>query len=146
ETSYLDNNRLIALSIDAADVVSLYMLLLLYRQLVHSQHFKTDVSDTDLTTLKREIRDIAPPELGYCFLRTSENNTAVPNDDNNDSDDDNSNNGDDDDDDRKRRTTDSQLRRDVILHVAMRAKAAQDRSPTPPSSPLEHVPDNRMVK
>lgn len=75
ETSYLDSARLLLLSTDAADATALYMYLLLYRQLVCSessaQHTTPQealkVDESDLLNLKKEIRDIGSSHLGYCF-------------------------------------------------------------------------------
>ena len=71
ETLYLDHVRLTTLRNDAADFTTLYMLMMLYRQLVHSGSTpagpKVAVSPDDLAALKKEIWEIGPTRLGYCF-------------------------------------------------------------------------------
>ncbi|EKM51529.1 uncharacterized protein PHACADRAFT_186985 [Phanerochaete carnosa HHB-10118-sp] len=71
ETLYLDHIRLTTLRNDAADFTTLYMLMMLYRQLVHSGSTpagpKIAVSSDDLAALKKEIWEIGPARLGYCF-------------------------------------------------------------------------------
>lgn len=71
ETLYLDHVRLTTLRNDAADFTTLYMLMMLYRQLVHSGSTtagqKVTVSTDDLSALKKEIWEIGPARLGYCF-------------------------------------------------------------------------------
>ncbi|THH01559.1 hypothetical protein EW026_g1171 [Hermanssonia centrifuga] len=73
ETLYLDHARLNTLRTDAADFTSLYMLLMLYRQLVHSSPRKdgsrTVVKQDELLALKKEIWEIGPAHLGHCFMR-----------------------------------------------------------------------------
>ncbi|KDQ62422.1 hypothetical protein JAAARDRAFT_30329 [Jaapia argillacea MUCL 33604] len=71
ETLYLDHSRLLVLSKDAADLAALYMLFLLYRQLIYSDAGarRIKIDDDELVTLKKEIWDIGPPRLGYCFSR-----------------------------------------------------------------------------
>lgn len=77
ETLYLDNNRMLLLSSDAADATALNMLLLLYRQLVLSENSSSGsstpphkLSDADILKMKREIRDISGTfRLGTCFAR-----------------------------------------------------------------------------
>ncbi|EKM60401.1 uncharacterized protein PHACADRAFT_132934 [Phanerochaete carnosa HHB-10118-sp] len=71
ETLYLDHTRLTTLRNDAADFTTLYMLMMLYRQLVHSGSTPAGpgiaVSSDDLAAFKNEIREIGPARLGYCF-------------------------------------------------------------------------------
>lgn len=73
ETLYLDHNRLTTFTNDAADYVALYMLLMLYRQLVFSgtcgphDSAKGGVKLDELLKLKKEIWEIGPPHLGTCF-------------------------------------------------------------------------------
>jgi hypothetical protein len=74
ETLYLDHVRLSTLRNDAADLSSLYMLLMLYRQLVHSGATtpgspKVAVTQDQLLALKKEIWQIGPARLGICFTR-----------------------------------------------------------------------------
>ena len=72
ETLYLDHIRLTTLRNDAADFATLYMLLMLYRQLVHSGSTqqvssKVTLSPDDFLALKKEIWEIGPARLGLCF-------------------------------------------------------------------------------
>ncbi|KAL0069754.1 Protein SOSEKI 1 [Marasmius tenuissimus] len=72
ETLYLDHTRLKNLTKEIGDVVALYMLLLLYRQLLYSSDWSDDcsrrrvavkVDDTDLAKLKNEIQAIGSARL-----------------------------------------------------------------------------------
>ncbi|KAH9936309.1 T-complex protein 11-domain-containing protein [Fomitopsis serialis] len=69
ETLYLDQARISNYSKDAADFAALYMLLLLYRQLVLSgqQQGHVRLSPDDLLKLKKEIWEVGPTHLGLCF-------------------------------------------------------------------------------
>ncbi|EIN12618.1 Tcp11-domain-containing protein [Punctularia strigosozonata HHB-11173 SS5] len=71
ETLYLDHSRMVVLSADAADLTSLYMLLMLYRQLVFSSSSKAvpkvAVTDAELQRVKKEIWEVGPSRVGYCF-------------------------------------------------------------------------------
>jgi hypothetical protein len=73
ETLYLDHSRMILLSADAADLTAQYMLLMLYRQLVFSSSPKDGVApraavtDAELQRVRKEIWEIGPSRLGYCF-------------------------------------------------------------------------------
>ena len=79
ETLFLDYGRLTTLSTDAADFTALYMLLMLYRQLVHShlhrlprsqaQPQASAVSTEELVRLKKEIWEIGPAHPGLCFMQ-----------------------------------------------------------------------------
>ncbi|KAI0699079.1 T-complex protein 11-domain-containing protein [Cytidiella melzeri] len=79
ETLYLDHLRLGTLKNDAADFTALYMLLMLYRQLVHSGSSSTTtredkasaVTTDDLLALKKEVWEIGPARLGWCFAKSS---------------------------------------------------------------------------
>ena len=86
ETLYLDTARVTLLAADAADLTALYMLLMLWRQLVFwtpatgeiaSQN--TDVfppygrdtprlEDWEVDRVKREIWEVGPRRIGSCFL------------------------------------------------------------------------------
>lgn len=136
ETLYLDHSRLHVLSKDAADLTALYMLLMLYRQLVHSDSGArtkaAKLDDADLVKIKREIWDIGPHRIGYCFSREwhdrgkpSASSGAKG----------------------KERAVEGQdadwvkwhsCMRDVILQVAMRATAARNPGSSP-SAPDEHL-------
>ncbi|KZT73798.1 Tcp11-domain-containing protein [Daedalea quercina L-15889] len=69
ETLYLDQARISNYSKDAADFAALYMLLLLYRQLILSgqQQGHTRLALDDLLKLKKEIWEVGPTHLGLCF-------------------------------------------------------------------------------
>ena len=78
ETLFLDVARLGICTTDAVDLTAIYMLLLLYRQLVFSEvslsardskgSASRRVAEAELITLKSEIWAIAPPRLGSCFI------------------------------------------------------------------------------
>ncbi|KAI0269816.1 T-complex protein 11-domain-containing protein [Gloeopeniophorella convolvens] len=75
ETLFLDHSRLIQLTKDAADVTSVYLLLMLYRQLLVSSHQgaaprrDVHIEDIDMQAIKKEILELAPRNVGRCFLR-----------------------------------------------------------------------------
>lgn len=77
ETFFLDYGRLATLGTDAADFTTLYMLLMLYRQLVHSHLHRrlpaaaraAPVTNDELLQLKKEIWEIGPSHLGLCFMQ-----------------------------------------------------------------------------
>ncbi|KAI0345793.1 Tcp11-domain-containing protein [Trametopsis cervina] len=76
ETLYLDHLRLTTLRNDAADYTALYMLLMLYRQLVHTgASAKTNkapvITTDDMLALKKEMWEIGPSRLGLCFVKGS---------------------------------------------------------------------------
>ncbi|KNZ80976.1 Protein SOK1 [Termitomyces sp. J132] len=125
ETIYLDSTRLAVLSADAADVTAIYMFLLLYRQLVHSELNDSSISpqekieDGDLLRLKTEIRDIGSARLGYCF------SSRLVSDDVESS-------------REKDLERERNAKQDIVLQVAKRAKEA--RSPSAPSSPNGSTP------
>jgi hypothetical protein len=129
ETTYLDGARLLVLSGEAADATAMYMFLLLFRQLVCSDPSDPTlkVSDAQLTSLKKEIRDISSSHLSQCFNQGS-----------NSSDSDNE--------------KWAKIRQDIVLQIAMRAKEAGSRSPQTSSSQsgvspsLASAPDERMLK
>jgi len=78
ETLYLDVARLGIYATDAVDLTAIYMLLLLYRQLVFSETSRAGwdgrgkasrkIVEAELVKLKSEIWAIAPPRLGSCFI------------------------------------------------------------------------------
>jgi hypothetical protein len=77
ETLFLDHSRLIQLTKDAADVTSVYLLLMLHRQLLVSSYQdsttpRRDINpeDVDMQLIKKEILELAPRNIGRCFLRT----------------------------------------------------------------------------
>jgi hypothetical protein len=82
DTAYLDHNRLILLSANAADITAMHLFLLLYRQLLFSQHNDTTsaasvlslpkIDETDLMKMKAEIRDIGTARIGQCFFEDDE--------------------------------------------------------------------------
>ncbi|TFK52540.1 Tcp11-domain-containing protein [Heliocybe sulcata] len=135
ETLYLDHSRLHVLSKDAADLTALYMLLMLYRQLVHSdsgigsKNYAAKMDDAELVKIKREIWDIGPHRMGYCFSREwhergkpSQSVISSAEADDQDS----------------QWVKWHSCMRDVILQIAMRATAARNPS-SPPTSPDEHM-------
>lgn len=94
ETLWLDHTRLSVLSTDAADLTAVYMMLMLYRQSVHSSQSaassvpvagmgsgagnaarpapgaaKIQIRDWELGRVKREIWQVGPQRLGWCFFR-----------------------------------------------------------------------------
>jgi hypothetical protein len=76
ETLFLDHSRLIQLTKDAADVTSVYLLLMLHRQLLVSSYQDSTIprrqinpEDVDMQLVKKEILELAPRNLGRCFLR-----------------------------------------------------------------------------
>jgi hypothetical protein len=81
ETFSLDVARLGIYTTDAVDLTAIYMLLLLYRQLVFSETSRAGwdrkgkagrkIVEAELAKLKSEIWAIAPPRLGSCFIPES---------------------------------------------------------------------------
>ncbi|KAI0657432.1 T-complex protein 11-domain-containing protein [Cubamyces menziesii] len=78
ETFYLDYGRFGTLSTDAADFTALYMLLMMYRQLVHAPASSraasprakaAAVAPDALARLKKEIWEIGPAHPGLCFMQ-----------------------------------------------------------------------------
>ncbi|KAH9891640.1 T-complex protein 11-domain-containing protein [Cubamyces lactineus] len=78
ETFYLDYGRFGTLSTDAADFTALYMLLMMYRQLVHAPAASraasprakaAAVAPDALARLKKEIWEIGPAHPGLCFMQ-----------------------------------------------------------------------------
>ncbi|KAG9103836.1 hypothetical protein FRC06_007648 [Ceratobasidium sp. 370] len=77
ETLYLDHARLAGLTADAADLGVLYMLLMLFRQLVFSspasgasgsgRRKPIVLEDSVVDRVKREIWEVGPARLGLCF-------------------------------------------------------------------------------
>ncbi|KAG6816302.1 hypothetical protein H0H87_007134 [Tephrocybe sp. NHM501043] len=133
ETVYLDNTRLAVLSADAADLTAIYMFLLLFRQLIHSESGDspispqdlTKVEDADLIRLKAEIRVIGSARLGYCFSSRLASEEV-------------------DSEREKELERERSAKQDIVLQVAKRAKEA--RSPSAPSSPIGDVPEEPMVQ
>lgn len=95
ETLWLDQTRMSVLSTDAADLTAVYMLLMLYRQMAHvsptspssppsrsnypsssssangnsvSPKPKIDIKEWELARVKREIWEVGPARLGWCFF------------------------------------------------------------------------------
>jgi hypothetical protein len=143
ETSFLDSARLATLSTEAADATAMYMFLMLYRQLVFfdpsprrgASRELPKVTESDLSLLKTEIRDIASCRIGYCFTRPlpdeetcAEGSTKKAND--------------------KEWKRWQKGARDVVLQIAMRATEAQNRAKTSSTDrPIIHPqPDDRMVQ
>lgn len=160
ETTYLDNKRLTHLNADSANAVALSMFLLLYRQLVHSEcgeQHTPKIDESELLKLKKEIQDLAAPyPLGYCFTRRCRagevGSSALQGNYNRNEEDEKW----------------DRVEQDIVLQVTMRAKEARsgsgsgahsttrsrsrshsssgnETSPSPPSSPVEHAPDERTL-
>ncbi|KAG5648312.1 hypothetical protein DXG03_004884 [Asterophora parasitica] len=136
ETAYLDSTRLALLGADAADATAMYMLLLLYRQLVHSESSDCQVSpqdlsrlqDADIMRLKTEIRDIGSTRLGYCFSsRLLSDELDSP---------------------REKELEKKRIaKQDIVLQVAKRAKEVRRHTATSPQplQPSCEAPDEHMV-
>lgn len=128
ETTYLDGARLLVLSGEAADATAMNMSLLLFRQLVFSDpsDHTLKVSDAQLASLKKEIRDIASSHLSHCFSQASGSDSE--------------------------NEKWAKIRQDIALQIAMRAKEAQTSHLRPSNSqsgvslPLASAPDERMLK
>lgn len=123
ETTYLDGARLLVLSGEAADATAMYMFLLLFRQLAFSDpdptacgdpSFRVVVTDAQLASLKKEIRDISSGHLGHCFAQVGDG-------------------------DGERWAT---IRGDIVLQIAMRAKEARSSSTPLSSSPRTRNPES----
>ena len=139
ETTYLDNARLLVLSAYAGDATALYMFLLLYRQLVFSelggQHHTTHkIEESELIKLKKEIRDIG----GCCLSREKASDGVDTSKSKQDG---------------KEGDKWRDVKQDIILQIAMRAKEAQtrvkSRTPTSPldeRSPIGQAPNERMLR
>lgn len=75
---FLDVARLGIYTTDAVDLTAIYMLLLLYRQLVFSETSRAGwdgkgkasrkIVEAELVKLKSEVWAVAPPRLGSCFI------------------------------------------------------------------------------
>ncbi|KAG1745915.1 T-complex protein 11-domain-containing protein [Suillus paluster] len=121
ETTYLDGARLLVLSGEAADATAIYMFLLLFRQLVFSDPCDPTlkVSEPQLASLKKEIRDISSSHLGHCFNQGSDSDNEKW----------------------------AKIRQDIVLQIAMRAKEARTSTRLDGVSPsLASAPDERMLK
>lgn len=145
ETTFLDSARLVVLSTEAADATAMYMFLMLYRQLVFfeaspqqsTSKILPRVTESDLSQLKAEIRDIASCRLGYCFTRVSvDEKTSVEGADKNSKED-------------KEWQKWQKTAQNIVLQIAMRATQAQNRAKSPSSSTDTYSvvqPDDRMLK
>jgi len=89
ETLYLDTGRVALLAADAADLTALYMLLMLWRQLVFWKPTGGEDSkdgevfpryargtprldDWEVDRVKREIWEVGPRRIGSCFFFSNE--------------------------------------------------------------------------
>jgi len=125
------------------------MFLMLYRQLVFFDlsprrgvlRELPKITESDLSQLKTEIRDIASCRLGYCFTRPLPDEEETCGEGS------------------AKKTNDKEWKRwqkgarDAVLQIAMRATEAQNRAKTSSSSssstdrPIPHQqPDDRMVQ
>ncbi|KAG8907607.1 hypothetical protein FRB99_003302 [Tulasnella sp. 403] len=66
ETLYLDHARLNSYVNDAADLLGLYMLIMLFRQLT-TVSASSGVEDWEIDRVKREVWEVGPSRLGLCF-------------------------------------------------------------------------------
>ncbi|OSX59836.1 hypothetical protein POSPLADRAFT_1092821, partial [Postia placenta MAD-698-R-SB12] len=135
ETLYLDHARLLTFTTDAGDFTALYMLLMLYRQLVFSGSSppsdiaRAYVKVDELMKLKKEIWEIGPAHLGHCFqgARGASKETGDKTD-----------------------TESTKWRSemsDVVLQITMRATDARSGS-TSSAQGLSHTrtPDEQLIK
>ena len=144
ETLFLDYGRLTTLSTDAADFTALYMLLMLYRQLVHShlhrlprsqaQPQASAVSTEELVRLKKEIWEIGPAHPGLCFMQHRPRSSGGSGSGSGSSSRSSSRH------ERGDRDREAEMRRwrgeigDVVLQVTMRAAEPRAKPRSPPSS------------
>ena len=145
ETLYLDVARLGIYTTDAVDLTAIYMLLLLYRQLVFSETSRAGwngkgkasrkIVEAELVKLKSEIWSVAPPRLGSCFIPEARKLDCLGSSSRHDRD--RSEDGGERRDKKERsrtRTSRSELERwrkgirDVALHVAARSKDVEWRA------------------
>ncbi|KAG8735296.1 hypothetical protein FRC12_018147 [Ceratobasidium sp. 428] len=126
ETLYLDHARLAGLTADAADLGVLYMLLMLFRQLVFSNPSGATtrrkpivLEDSVVDRVKREIWEVGPARLGLCFSPGKEKEGGAEWD--------------------KWRAG----MRDVVLQVAVRAEEVRRGVQSTPESPV--LPDAQTL-
>lgn len=70
ETLYLDHARLTSYITDSADLLGLYMLIMLFRQLTTtgtSGAASVALEDWEIDRIKREVWEVGPSRLGLCF-------------------------------------------------------------------------------
>ncbi|KAG8887291.1 hypothetical protein FRB98_000277 [Tulasnella sp. 332] len=70
ETLYLDHARLASYINDASDLLGLYMLIMLFRQLTNagsSGAASVTLEDWEIDRIKREVWEVGPSRLGLCF-------------------------------------------------------------------------------
>lgn len=86
EALYLDQTRLLVLSTDASDLTALYMVLMLFRQLSFSRlqtksvatgKKAADIADWEIDRVKREIWEVGPARLGWCFFNGTSGATTT---------------------------------------------------------------------
>ncbi|KAG8966146.1 hypothetical protein FRC03_012471 [Tulasnella sp. 419] len=110
ETLYLDHTRLNSYVNDSSDLLGLYMVIMLFRQLVSSS--PTGVEDWEVDRVKREVWEVGPSRLGMCFdanwVEDDEGSVT-----------------------RKWKKGMG----DVVLQVAVRADQVRSRTTSPPSTP-----------
>ncbi|KAL0578628.1 Protein SOSEKI 1 [Marasmius crinis-equi] len=124
ETLYLDHTRLRNLTKEIGDVVALYMLLLLYRQLLHSSEWSDDcsrrrlnvkVEERDLMRIKNEIQAIGSARI---YANLNQSSASISPD-----------------------SVSRFVKEDMVLQVVMRAQEARCRiagSSSSPSSPMSY--------
>jgi hypothetical protein len=137
ETLFLDHSRLIQLTKDAADVTSVYLLLMLHRQLLVSSYQDPTIprreinpEDVDMHLIKKEILELAPRNIGRCFLRTRPSSDP--------------------------QSSQAEARelekwksgmQSVVLQIASRASEARRRSPSVfPSNPCLRAPEPHLLR
>ncbi|KAF9568781.1 Tcp11-domain-containing protein [Agrocybe pediades] len=82
ETMYLDKSRLVNLGQDAGELTGLYMMLLLFRQLVFTSPVpakKVQITKDDMSRMTQEIKDIAPVGFGNLLLSSARVNNGSDN-------------------------------------------------------------------
>ncbi|KAG9003244.1 hypothetical protein FRB93_011157 [Tulasnella sp. JGI-2019a] len=70
ETLYLDHARLASYINDASDLLGLYMLIMLFRQLTTTGSpgaASVALEDWEIDRIKREVWEVGPSRLGLCF-------------------------------------------------------------------------------
>ncbi|KAF8158381.1 T-complex protein 11-domain-containing protein [Crassisporium funariophilum] len=138
ETLYLDKSRLSLLASEAADTTTLYMFMLLFRQLVYSESSDAvsapeppKLDQGYMMRLKQEICDIGPSRLGACFSTNPAIEPVTPVSPQVSK-------------EIERRRNSKQC---IVLQIAKRAYDIRhtDSSETPPSSPMCDAPDQRIL-
>ncbi|TDL17862.1 Tcp11-domain-containing protein [Rickenella mellea] len=77
ETLFLDHSRVLLLTADVGDLMAVYVLLMLYRQLVFTSTGgngvgRPKIEESEVEKLKKEIWEVGPQRLGLCFCKGHE--------------------------------------------------------------------------